>query len=88
MLLLLLLLLLLFQNHQAPEDFQEVFQCDSCKQGYWWCEKPTSSASRVRTQATKLLEICIKGGVPIGDDLGIFDFMDVEKIRKGKARKP
>jgi mRNA deadenylase 3'-5' endonuclease subunit Ccr4/uncharacterized protein with PIN domain len=76
----------IFLNHQAPEDFHEdvleVYQCDTCQQGYWWCEKPTSSASRVKSQATKLLEICIKGGVPIGDDLGIFDFVDVENIRK------
>jgi mRNA deadenylase 3'-5' endonuclease subunit Ccr4/uncharacterized protein with PIN domain len=76
----------IFQNHQAPEEVHEdvlgVYQCDNCKQGYWWCEKPTSSASRVKSQATKLLELCIKGGVPVGEDFGMFGFVDVDRIRR------
>ncbi|KAG7369012.1 Mut7-C RNAse domain containing protein [Nitzschia inconspicua] len=76
----------IFQNHQAPEEVHDdvlgVYQCDNCKQGYWWCEKPNSSASRVKSQATKLLELCIRGGVPVGEDFGMFGFVDVEKIRK------
>jgi hypothetical protein len=75
----------IFVSHQAPEQLNDevldVYQCNGCSQGYWWCEKPNSSASRVKSQATKLLELCIRGGVPISDDLGIFDYVDVEKIR-------
>ena len=40
----------IFESHQAPkclnEEIFEVFQCSDCKQGYWWCDRPTSSASR------------------------------------------
>ena len=75
----------IFQFHQAPEDVDmdglDVYQCNSCFQGYWWCEKPTSSASRVKCQASRLLELCIRGGVPIGDEMGMFDFIDVETIK-------
>ena len=75
----------ILKSHQAPEELidevLDVYQCNGCSQGYWWCEKPTSSASRVKSQATKLLEMCIRGGVPIGEDMGMFDYVDVEKVR-------
>ena len=75
----------ILQSYQALEDVNlevfDVYQCNRCSQGYWWCEKPTSSASRVKSQARKLLELCIRGGVPIDDDLGMFSDIDVEKIR-------
>lgn len=75
----------IFVAHQAPdqlnEEIFEVFQCTGCRQGYWWCEKPTSSASRVKTQATNLLEACIRGGVPVSGDMAMFDFVNVEKIK-------
>jgi hypothetical protein len=75
----------IFESHQAPEELMDevldVYQCNGCSQGYWWCEKPTSSASRVKSQATKLLEMCIRGGVSIGTDMGMFDYVEVEKIR-------
>jgi len=75
----------IFESHQAPDglndEILDVYQCDGCSQGYWWCEKPTSSASRVKTQATRLLEICISGGVEVDSDLGMFSFVDVEKIK-------
>jgi hypothetical protein len=74
----------IFQCHQAPDEISlevlDVYQCNNCSQGYWWCEKPTSSASRVKSQASRLLELCVRGGVPIEDDLGMFDYIDVEKI--------
>lgn len=77
-----------FKLQQAPDELidqaLDVYECDGCGQGYWWCEKPTSSASRVKSQATRLLEICIAGGVPVSDDLGMFDAcIDVQKIRSG-----
>jgi hypothetical protein len=79
----------IFEAHQAPDQVHkeifEVFQCTGCRQGYWWCEKPTSSASRVKTQATNLLEACIQGGVPVADDMGMFDFIDVEKVRSSSG---
>ena len=74
----------IFQAHQAPDEVKiealDVYQCNRCFQGYWWCEKPTSSASRVKCQATRLLELCIRGGVSIDDDLGMFRYIDIEKI--------
>ena len=69
----------------APEhliDELEVYECNGCGQGYWWCDRPTSSASRVKGQATRLLELCLQGGVPVdGDDRGIFDVVDMEQER-------
>jgi uncharacterized protein with PIN domain len=74
----------IFRLHGAPDtllnEVMDVFQCIGCSQGYWWCDKPTSSASRVMNQATKLLELCIRGGVPIDEDLGVFE-SDISKIR-------
>mmetsp|Transcript_13981 Transcript_13981/g.20834 ORF Transcript_13981/g.20834 Transcript_13981/m.20834 type:complete len:252 (+) Transcript_13981:1-756(+) len=66
----------------------EVFRCDGCRQGYWWDDRPSSSASRVFTQATKLFRLCLKGGVEVDIDvpsdekkrneiMGAFDFVDV-----------
>ena len=77
----------IFESHTAPADKlkgDQVFQCSTCRQGYWWCEIPTSSASRVKNQATHLLETCIRGGVPIDEDMAMFDFVNVEEV---KARK-
>ena len=78
----------IFDSYQGPDQVDvevlNVYQCDSCSQGYWWCENPTSSASRVKLQATKLVESCISGGVPVDDDLGMFSHIDVEKVRDGE----
>lgn len=75
----------IFAAHNAPESLNgenlEVFQCCGCRQGYWYDERPTSSASRVKNQATKLLKTCIRGGVPIDDDLALFDFIDMEEVK-------
>lgn len=76
----------IFAAHKAPESLNaenlEVFQCCDCKQGYWYDERPTSSASRVKNQATRLLKICIQGGVAIAKDMALFDFIDTEDIKK------
>ncbi|KAL7467593.1 hypothetical protein ACHAXS_007838 [Conticribra weissflogii] len=91
-----------FIEHGAPDlvnskDDMEVFRCDGCGQGYWWDDRPSSSASRVFVQATKLLRLCLRGGVRVKDEdssdktmrkevMGAFDFVDVQKERaKGIA---
>lgn len=74
------------ESYQAPTALSEteVFQCDNkeCGQGYWWSEIPTSSASRVKTTATRLFELCIQAGVPYVGGLDIFDSVDVDRLRK------
>ena len=88
-----------FIQHDAPclldshENF-EVFRCANCGQGYWWDDRPSSSASRSFNQATKLLQICLRGGVALKDEhntdkktnqeiMGAFaEFIDVAKERK------
>mmetsp|Transcript_35191 Transcript_35191/g.75981 ORF Transcript_35191/g.75981 Transcript_35191/m.75981 type:complete len:703 (+) Transcript_35191:95-2203(+) len=86
-----------FVDHGAPDlvgrQDMEVFRCDGCGQGYWWDDRPSSSASRVFAQATKLLKMCLRGGVGLKDErnpdaqkrketMGAFDFVDVEKERQ------
>ena len=77
----------IFISHQAPDNLMdseifEVYQCTGCCQGYWWDERPTSSASRVKNQATKLLEVCIRGNVPVADDMAMFDYVDVQAVQQ------
>jgi uncharacterized protein with PIN domain len=76
----------IFVAHKAPDNLVDqqlkVWQCCGCKQGYWYDERPTSSASRVKNQATKLLTMCIRGGVPVVGDMDLFDFIDIESTRK------
>ena len=87
-----------FVDHGAPalaksNEVFEVFQCDKCAQGYWWDERPNSSASRVIAQATKLFRLCLRGGVPLQCEkiedrtlrekaMGAFNFVDVESERR------
>jgi uncharacterized protein with PIN domain len=61
-----------------------VYRCDTCRQGYWWNDLPTSSASRVFSTTTHLFERCIRAGVQVKmPDLGVFaDVVDVEKLRR------
>ncbi|GAX25208.1 hypothetical protein FisN_5Lh290 [Fistulifera solaris] len=66
--------------NDAEGNSLEVYQCDGCKQPYWWCDIPTSSASRVKTTATRLLKICLRAGVPYTGRLGIFDHVSVEQL--------
>jgi uncharacterized protein with PIN domain len=81
-------------SHPAPDDDDaleeeeeekgvlKVSQCSACAQGYWWYNRPTSSASRVKNQAIQLLELCIRSGVPIKeDDMAMFDFVDAEQVK-------
>lgn len=86
-----------FIEHGAPDlvntkEDMEVFRCDKCGQGYWWDDRPSSSASRVFEQATKLFCLCLRGGVRIKDAgasgktkntdvMGAFQFVDVQKER-------
>jgi uncharacterized protein with PIN domain len=79
----------ILEEYDAPPDLiddgMEVYRCDGCAQGYWWNDNPTSSASRVKTAATRLFELCVRGGVPVRKDLPvdhIFQHVDVEKLRK------
>lgn len=71
----------------------EVFKCGKCSQGYWWDDRPSSSASRVFEQATKLFKLCLRGGVTVknqnslgqstaGCTMGAFDFVDVKGERE------
>ena len=72
-----------FAAHQALEvaDDLDCYACDGCGQGYWWCDRPTSSATRVKGQATRLFELCLRGGVEIKGPLSMFDDVDVEAER-------
>lgn len=87
-----------FVEQGAPDlvnsmENMEVFRCDGCGQGYWWDDSPTSSASRVFAQATKLFRLCVRGGVRIKNDnsqngnctkevMGAFAFVDLKKERE------
>jgi mRNA deadenylase 3'-5' endonuclease subunit Ccr4/uncharacterized protein with PIN domain len=74
-------------TYDAPTDSDlEVYECDGCQQGYWWSDRPNSSASRVKGTATRLLELCLRAGVGVRDvkDLGVFGDVDIqEHISKG-----
>ena len=70
--------------HALIDEGMAVFVCDGCQQGYWWNDRPKSSASRVKTAATRLLEVCVRAGVPIGDeddDGGIFQHVNYQQLR-------
>ena len=72
--------------HDLIDDGMAVYVCDGCQQGYWWNDRPTSSASRVKSAATRLLELCIRGGVSVvendhGSD-GMFEHVNYNKLRK------
>jgi hypothetical protein len=79
----------IFSIYSAPKELNDeilqVYQCAGCSQGYWWCDHPGSSASRVKNQATKLLEVCMRGGVPVDQDMAMFDNVDAENV---KAESP
>lgn len=79
----------ILNEYEAPsgliDEGMAVYECDGCHQGYWWNDRPTSSASRVKTAATRLLELCIRGGVPIrgnDDPEGLFQHVNVDELRK------
>jgi hypothetical protein len=64
------------------EELTDVYECFGCGRGYWWCDHPSSSATRVKSQATRLFELCLQGGVPTKGPLAMFDFVDVDKERE------
>jgi uncharacterized protein with PIN domain len=72
--------------HALIDEGMAVFVCDGCQQGYWWNDRPKSSASRVKTAATRLLELCVRAGVPIRDDDddadGIFQHVNYQQLRE------
>jgi uncharacterized protein with PIN domain len=76
----------ILHEYEAPSSLIEtglaVYKCDTCYQGYWWNDMPTSSASRVFSSATHLFERCIRAGVTVKrPDLGVFaDVVDVDKL--------
>ena len=94
-----------FIQHDAPGlldcnlEEVEVFRCTRCSQGYWWDERPASSASRSFNQATKLLRLCLRGGVALKDEtateknnrlrqdlMGAFEFVNISKEREAQDR--
>ena len=71
--------------HALIDEGMAVFVCNGCQQGYWWNDRPTSSASRVKTAATRLLELCVRAGVPIcddDDDGGMFQHVNYSQLRQ------
>jgi uncharacterized protein with PIN domain/mRNA deadenylase 3'-5' endonuclease subunit Ccr4 len=62
----------ILESYDAPlEKLMDanVYECDGCKQGYWWSEDvETYSASRVKDTAKKLLLKCLAGGIPLVQD--------------------
>ena len=75
----------ILHSYDAPYESVanlEVCECDGCQQGYWWCDQPTSSASRVKNAAINMFELCLRAGVPCSDDLGMFDCVDVNATRE------
>jgi uncharacterized protein with PIN domain len=72
--------------HALIDEGMKVYVCDGCQQGYWWNDRPTSSASRVKAAATRLLDLCVRGGVPVrendtGTD-GMFEHVNYKELRK------
>jgi uncharacterized protein with PIN domain len=76
----------ILQEYEAPvellQEDLEVYQCDGCGQGYWWCDRPTSSASRVKGAATRFFQLCLRAGIPMHGPLGMMEHVDVEEERR------
>lgn len=72
--------------HALIDEGMAVYVCNGCQQGYWWNDRPTSSASRVKTAATRLLELCVRGGVPVREDDngtdGLFEHVKYKELRQ------
>lgn len=76
----------ILKTYDAPTEGVEdmdVFECEGCQQGYWWSDRPNSSASRIKGTTTNLFELCLQAGVPLHDEneLGFFDYVNVEAQR-------
>ena len=76
----------ILEEYQAHEvllkEESKVYQCDGCGQGYWWSDKPTSSASRVKMTATRLWELCLRAGVPWKGPVGMFEHVPAEILQR------
>ena len=77
----------IFDEYGSP-DFShtvDVYECNSCGQGYWWCDSPTSSASRVKANAAGLIRLCIQGGIKIVGNTDFFGILDMEAERENES---
>jgi uncharacterized protein with PIN domain len=76
----------ILQGYEAPvgmlDDDMEVYQCDGCGQGYWWCDRPTSSASRVKSTATRLFQLCLRAGIQTEGPLSMMEHVNLEEERR------
>lgn len=74
----------IFDEYGSPDFSQtlDVYECSSCGQGYWWCDSPTSSASRVKENAAGLIRLCIKGGIKVVGNADFFGILDMETERQ------
>lgn len=71
----------IFEQYGSPDFSQsEVYECNKCFQGYWWCDEPTSSASRVKESAAALIRLCMQGGIPVVGKTDFFGTFDMEDI--------
>lgn len=74
----------ILEEYDAPTDVLldgPVYCCSTCNQGYWWNDRPGSSASRVKMHCTRLFELCLRGQVPFKGPLGMFDFVDARVVQ-------
>ena len=70
-----------FASPDLGEELDHVYKCNSCGQGYWWSSSPTSSASRVKDACSRLLTICLRGGVQIKGQPDFFAHVDYDGER-------
>ena len=61
----------------------DVYQCIGCKQGYWWSDRPNSSASRIKNAVSYLFHLAIDYGIPYStngiSDEDIIHFLTVDE---------
>jgi len=78
----------IFEKYKAPilSDLT-VFQCSNCFQGFWWSDRPNSSASRVKNATAYLFKLAVQNGVPYQGDLNMFDFIKKDLKIKNKPMK-
>ena len=75
----------IFDTYASPdlgEELDHVYKCKECGQGYWWSSSPTSSASRVKDACTRLLKLCLRGGVHIEGQPEFFKHVDYDAERR------
>merc|ERR1711982_212534 len=60
----------------------DVYQCVGCNQGYWWSDRPNSSASRIKNAVSYLFQLALDYGVSYNkNDINtdMFDFLNMEQ---------